>query len=779
MKMIMKQLAVFLVGSILMTQLTQAMAQEKTEPATQQVGMVQSKMIGETILKSVAGENNLGEQNTINDSMLKEAITKVKEKFIISDKLTEFNYNVEASDKITYWQFSWHDKEYSENMDIRYGSDGNVYQYFHNTSEFPYNERKKLSTITKQDATVKAENFLKKALPEEYSNFKEYDNEQLQPIYEYGNYSIRYQYYKNGILVSGVDSFVNINAITGIVTNYNTSGNFTLNYPVNENIIDSKNAEEAYKSEIGVKLIYRAKMKYDKDGATIEKIYPVYVPKYEYEYGIDAKTGKRVSLFDNYSLPNYPYYKDAYGGKEMYRSSMAMDQSIKLLPSEENAIKDMEGIIAKAEAIKIIDQKSIPGLDRSYTLNSSNLSKGYVYGNNSYLWNFTYIKQVNGTNKEKSNSNNEKMVAIYDEPNENIFITMDAKSGEILSFGANNILYDSRVGTSKLEDVQKEVEGFLKVFVGDKYNQIVMEQNEQISEAYKKEPVRFMVFNYIRNVDGVAFPENNIILTYDTLQKRITSYSLTWFNADFPVLKGALNKDSIYEKLFQGNPIELQYRVIYRNEKQNNVLLIYNPNGEKPMIIDPFTGKRLDYNGDEFDIVTNRISSNYTDIEDHFAQKHISELALIGIGFSGDEFKPNEEITQKDFMLLISQTFSYNNYLNDSSEKWDDEKINNLYLELIRRGIILESEKAPDKTVAREDAVKYLVRGLGLGKIADKGEIFIKEFIDSSDISPANVGYVAIAKALNIANGNSGSFHPKRILTKGEAAVMIYGYLTN
>jgi hypothetical protein len=231
--------------------------------------------------------------------------------------------------------------------------------------------------------------------------------------------------------------------------------------------------------------------------------------------------------------------------------------------------------------------------------------------------------------------------------------------------------------------------------------------------------------------------------------------------------------------LFQGNPIELQYRVIYRNEKQNNVLLIYNPNGEKPMIIDPFTGKRLDYNGDEFDIVTNRISSNYTDIEDHFAQKHISELALIGIGFSGDEFKPNEEITQKDFMLLISQTFSYNNYLNDSSEKWDDEKINNLYLELIRRGIILESEKAPDKTVAREDAVKYLVRGLGLGKIADKGEIFIKEFIDSSDISPANLGYVAIAKALNIENGNSGSFHPKRILTKGEAAVMIYGYLTN
>lgn len=779
MKMVMKQLAIFLAGSVLMTQAMQVMALEKTEIGTKPVEMVQSKMVGETMSKSVAGENISGEQKTINDSLLKETITKVKEKFNIPDKLTEFNYNLEASDKITYWQFSWHDKNYSESMDIRYGSDGNVYQYFHNTSEFPYNERKKLSTIPKQEAKVKAEDFLKKALPEEYINFKEYDSEQLQPTYEYGNYSIRYQYYKNGILVSGIDTFININAITGLVTNYTTSGNFSLDYPVNENIIGSKKAEEAYKSEIGVKLIYRTKMKYDKDGQTIEKIYPIYVPKYEYEYGIDAKTGKRVSLFENYYTPYNPYYKDAYGGKEMYRSSMAMQESIKLLPSEENAIKDMEGIITKEEAIKIIDQKSIPGLDRSYALNSSNLSKGYVYANNQYLWSFNYIKEVNGTNKEKSNSNDEKMVAIYEQQNENIFITMDAKSGEILSFGANNILYDPRVGTAKLEDAQKEVEGFLKVFVGDKYSQVVLEPNEQLYEVYKKEPVRFMVFNYIRNVDGIAFPENNIIVTYDTLQKRIASYSLTWFKANFPVLKGALEKDAIYEKMFQGNPIELQYRVINRNEKQNNVLLIYNPNGEKPMIFDAFTGKRLDYNGDEFDSVQNRISSNYRDIEAHFARKHISELALIGIGFQGEEFKPNEEITQKDLMLLISQTFSYNNYFNNPGEKWDDEKINNMYLELIRRGIILESEKAPDKTVAREDAVKYLVRGLGLDKIARKGEIFIKEFIDSSDISPVNIGYVAIAKALNIANGDSGSFYPKRTLTRGEAAVMIYGYLNN
>ncbi|NLZ90417.1 MAG: hypothetical protein GX918_00695, partial [Clostridiales bacterium] len=56
--------------------------------------------------------------------------------------------------------------------------------------------------------------------------------------------------------------------------------------------------------------------------------------------------------------------------------------------------------------------------------------------------------------------------------------------------------------------------------------------------------------------------------------------------------------------------------------------------------------------------------------------------------------------------------------------------------------------------------------------------IFVTGFKDQGSISPELVGYVAIAKGLGIVGGSGGYFNPRASLTRAEAAVMLYNYLT-
>ncbi|HPZ05809.1 MAG TPA: S-layer homology domain-containing protein, partial [Clostridiales bacterium] len=193
---------------------------------------------------------------------------------------------------------------------------------------------------------------------------------------------------------------------------------------------------------------------------------------------------------------------------------------------------------------------------------------------------------------------------------------------------------------------------------------------------------------------------------------------------------------------------------------------------DKPLYIDANNGNIVYRDGSEY-VEPKKVS--YKDIEGHFAQKQISVLADFGIYLDGDEFRPNDAITQKDFLTLLSRTLSYYGPIitGSSSQKEIDE----FYAYLVREGIIRESEIAPDSTVAREEAVKYIIRALKYDKVAEIRGIFNINFMDGDSISPELYGYVAIASGLGIVNGNGANFMPKKNTTRGEAAVMIYNYL--
>ena len=143
-------------------------------------------------------------------------------------------------------------------------------------------------------------------------------------------------------------------------------------------------------------------------------------------------------------------------------------------------------------------------------------------------------------------------------------------------------------------------------------------------------------------------------------------------------------------------------------------VLLYMLKPGKPLYIDAFTGNIVYRSGEEYKETT---KVGYTDIKGHYAEKQISVLAEFGIYLDGSEFKPSEEMTQKDFFTYLSKTLNY--YGPVLTEKSTQKDIDEMYAYLIREGIVKEAEKSPGSAVTREEAVKFIIRALKYDKVAD------------------------------------------------------------
>jgi hypothetical protein len=220
--------------------------------------------------------------------------------------------------------------------------------------------------------------------------------------------------------------------------------------------------------------------------------------------------------------------------------------------------------------------------------------------------------------------------------------------------------------------------------------------------------------------------------------------------------------DELYMKYGPANPA-----------MKPEVKLVYSPKRDKPLIFDANNGAILNYDGQPYKEVK---PANYSDISGHFAEKQIAALADNGVALEGTTFKPDSNITQKDFLYLIAKSLHYDSYVpfGAKDEKSETDK---LYAFLTREGIIKGNEKAPDSLVTKEDGVKFIIRALKYDKVADIKGIYICTFKDKSKINSDLIGYVAIAQGLKIVNGSDGYFNPKKNLTRAEGAIVIYNYM--
>lgn len=302
-----------------------------------------------------------------------------------------------------------------------------------------------------------------------------------------------------------------------------------------------------------------------------------------------------------------------------------------------------------------------------------------------------------------------------------IYVTMDAKTGDIYS-----------INTS-YRDAEKDADentavNALKTFT------------PSISEKYKYE--NGMLSRY---ENGVRVNGDNAYASVDKNGKLVSFHvNYTHLN-DFPSVEKALGADEAAEKIFEYAGYKLMY---FPQNDDKKAYLAYA--FEKDVNLHALTGKHVSYNGEE--VKENKYS--YTDLDGHYAKEKIEKLAKFGIGFDTEQFRPDDKITVKDFKELTSSVFY-------SIRPLRNEKIG--------------GENDETATVTRENAAIMLIEAMGAGNYAKYNDIYVQPFADVTE----NKGYIGILAAMGVLSGDeNGNFNPKRELTRAEAAIVIYNYLS-
>lgn len=187
-------------------------------------------------------------------------------------------------------------------------------------------------------------------------------------------------------------------------------------------------------------------------------------------------------------------------------------------------------------------------------------------------------------------------------------------------------------------------------------------------------------------------------------------------------------------------------------------------------------------------------SSIYPDIEGHFAQHEIEALFETGaINYSKDEaLYPDEAISRAQFLFMLITTkgitplttYSQTNFDDVSMDDWHYPYIETAYQLGIITGDNGNKSFFPNAEISRQEAVLMLLRSLGEGEIAKKyraSKEEIAKYKDGSDLAKWAKNEVMYAISKNYMNGieEAGEkyLYPNRMLTKAEAAILVYNTL--
>ena len=175
-------------------------------------------------------------------------------------------------------------------------------------------------------------------------------------------------------------------------------------------------------------------------------------------------------------------------------------------------------------------------------------------------------------------------------------------------------------------------------------------------------------------------------------------------------------------------------------------------------------------------IAVNAAGSTFSDINGHWAQAAIEELAAKGVinGMGDGTFQPEGQVTREQFMKLViavrgvSEGVETDVFYDVPNNAWS-----NLYIaEGLNRGIFSLNETnehyfAPESPVDRDTVALWITRAVGINGTSDS-----TPFSDNTSISNKNAVAIAVAEGL-IKGYEDNTYRPRNTLTRAESAVLI------
>lgn len=530
----------------------------------------------------------------------------------------------------------------------------------------------------------------------------------------YGGYSFTLQRMYNNIPVCGQNGRITVSKKTGEVLYYKMSYDTSISFEDTESIIDTDTAKEEYIKKISPALCYDYYYDYKKEEVVV-------FPKYKLQSRnlvIDAKTADVYEAEDEDDLGIDWGYAEK-GGDAMYQD---------LTDAERAELSKIGKLISAEKAEEIARSKKSISINDEYVVELTNLERSYI-NKNQYEYRLLFVKSNDDT--------------------DSIMVEIDGQDGTIISF------YKTGEYGKEAQNKENEIalaKNALSELTGDKYKNLEYQEDKELG-----------TIRYVRKENGIEVIEDGAEFSFDS-KDNIVSYNLQYTDiAEFPSVENVLSCEDVVGKIAEQIDFSLLYVVDSEKGIAKPAYAFYEDgNTVRDFSVNPFTGKEIDFRGEE---VTSQEQSkfSYSDIAGHYAEDKITELAENGIGFEGGKLFPAQEITQSEYVMLLDKIFGYTS------------DIDAVYSSLFRYGFMSADEREDQGSVTREKAAILMARHMGAEEFVKYDNIFVSPFADVTE----NKGYIALLKAMGIVSGDqNGNFNPKNTITRAEALVLIYNYLT-
>lgn len=716
---------------------------------------------------------------------MKTALTAVKKRVKIPDRLTEFDYSMSTSFGTEMFSFTWSDKKTNEVIYITYAN-GIILSYEYKDYR-NYDSEKKVKQTFAKLTDAQLIDYAKKAFKMLDPDLADKGKYSVGSIDLFGNNAtINFDRMENGTAVEGNGGTVTVNKNTGELVSMRIEWFWNdTKFGSTASKLSADEARATYKSLTTLTPIYRIVDKYnEKTEKTEQKAVLLYLPSFTDE--IDAVTGKPSTIWDDMdndkgirNFSSYYFNSMTDAGVEAVAADYdddAADEGVNFTAAELKEIEADEGMLKKNEITALLNKDKYTKMPDYVSLDNANLYKDEDTGEYYYIIDYhggdDAIVDV-GIDVDEAvddvDVQDDTDIAVEDvgvdvntNPKEPYFymnVKVNAKTGKVDNFSKS---YDNYFDSSKEYPVNanaKIASAAAKHFYGDIFGEYKAdESNSEPCHFYTDRDGKKIytessrTYYYNRYVNGVQVEGDTIRINVD-FSGDVRSISYRYTDVKFPSVP-KFDNDKAFEQLFKQIKLRYYYDGYYKKDGTVKTYLLYDINDyilDSKYRIVSWDGTPLPAEKDE--------DTNYTDIKGIAQENAINTLARYGITLEtkNGKFDPNAKLTDKEFATVIYK--ATRNYVPYYIECGDYQK----------------EEKAV--TLTKKEAAKVFVNVYGGSDYAELKGIYRAPFKDVA-ATDEYVGYIAIAKALGFASADkNGNYSPDKVLTRAQAMQMIYDYI--
>ena len=698
------------------------------------------------------------------DSQLARVTQQVKQTLgLNTDEYTEFYGDRYDQPGGPVWYLNWYSDNGNLSINVLGDTITSYYRYSNRVgNSFFYGFNTAYPAHSKAEAQAAAQAFLNKVLAK---------NESADFTYSSASLGSNPGYYFNGtIQKNGLDTpisfYISVNGSDLEVNSFNRSNEYNLYLSGDLDLpgaatTDAAGALSLLRGTVDFELIW---VLGDEGQARL-----TYVPQTG-NYVVDALSGELVDLDALYAQVARGGYNYSFTAAAEEAPEAAMDAGARLTDAEQNAVSNLEGVIPASELDAFLRSIDALGLTDDFSM-TSRYQTNQQTGDVSCTLRYSCLMDRDHTFGYDP-AEIEQYLSWGNAAYYNKNIQVDAKTGQIKSINAWAYVGDyAAEGLLEDEAMQATAASFLA------------EYGTEAAKAMEVYDVGDNSFQFAQTEAGYFFPENSATVGVNPVTGTIERlfYIAPETEVTFGPATGLIDSAAALEAYLAAGETRLCYvawPVAITSE--DPVLYAYADYGysfvERLALV---YALRFDSYVQGIDAVTGQVNTwdnytdtqlHYTDLEGAYGAYAIEALAQVGIGWSDEQFRPTDTITQRELAQLLLGT-AYGTVV----DGYDDDSLKQ---DAGYYGFISAESWNPEAPVTRMEMLKAILNASEYGKAAALSGAYYCSFNDESGVQPQDYGYVSIGQALGVVHGTpEGYFNAYGPCTRQDAAIMVYNFL--